>query len=280
MVTLENWEEYAILRADGELDAVGKAALEAFLSAHPELAEEAEAYDSLRLVPDEAVVFAGKESLLKPEPRVIRFDRRWMYGVAAGVALLIGSLAVMRSGEKDTNGPASIAGAVSVPVRSMEKAARQPATNIKEEVERTEESTAVAQNVPSRTQLPTRSARVTSPVNTPARPATEESAPSTDPIEPLLSADTRMLAVTPPTERRAANLTDLEGRSDTEDEILQASRNLLDRLPVDRSHFALVNDLRSTASDRIQNIRQTREKIRNTDVTIAVGRRDLFTLRF
>jgi len=89
MVNMHNYEEYILLYADGELDEAGAAALQLFLKEHPELQQELDMYSQLKLVPDEALVFAGKEQLLKKEPKTIRLVPGWMYGAAASLALIV-----------------------------------------------------------------------------------------------------------------------------------------------------------------------------------------------
>lgn len=92
MVTWDNYEEYIIMHADGELSPEEETALQAFIAVHPELKSELDAYSAVKLTPDTAVVFANKESLLKTAPagRVIGFPQWRKYSIAAGVALLLG----------------------------------------------------------------------------------------------------------------------------------------------------------------------------------------------
>jgi hypothetical protein len=65
MVTVENYEEYMMLDADGELDSAGKEALQAFIAANPALKAEYEAWQSLKLQPDPSLVYGEKEALQK-----------------------------------------------------------------------------------------------------------------------------------------------------------------------------------------------------------------------
>ncbi|PZF72205.1 anti-sigma factor [Taibaiella soli] len=91
MVTFENYEEYMMLYADGELSGAAINELLDFVAEHPELESELNAYMSTRLEPEMELVFANKESLLHPEPAKKTIAFGWIrYGVAAGVALLLG----------------------------------------------------------------------------------------------------------------------------------------------------------------------------------------------
>lgn len=89
MVTIDNYEEYLMMAADGELDAAGEAQLKAFLQQHPDLAAEAESWTSLRLQPDTAVVYEEKESLLRHQPKKIALGWRIPLAAAASVALAL-----------------------------------------------------------------------------------------------------------------------------------------------------------------------------------------------
>jgi hypothetical protein len=91
MVTWENYEEYMMMSADGELNPAEAQALSAFLEANPELKSELSAYETARLTPDTSLVFSDKRSLLKEEParRIIAFPQWQRYSAAAGIALII-----------------------------------------------------------------------------------------------------------------------------------------------------------------------------------------------
>ncbi len=90
MISWENYEEYIIMHADGELQPAEVQELKAFLDAHPELSGELKAYEVARFVPDEAVVYSGKDSLLRSDPstRIIAFPQWRKYAIAAGIAAL------------------------------------------------------------------------------------------------------------------------------------------------------------------------------------------------
>lgn len=92
MITMENYEEFMILQADGELQPHEAQALDAFLAEHPELRAEMDIYSGIRMAPDEKMVYAHKESLLKPEPaakKVIGFPAFRTYAAAAGIAAVL-----------------------------------------------------------------------------------------------------------------------------------------------------------------------------------------------
>ncbi len=91
MISWENYEEYMMMHADGELKPAEAQELMAFLDANPTLKSEMALYDLTRLTPDESLTYHDKNSLLKPEPvkRVISFPKWRKYAIAAGIALLV-----------------------------------------------------------------------------------------------------------------------------------------------------------------------------------------------
>jgi hypothetical protein len=89
MVTIDNYEEYLMMAADGELDAAAGAQLKAFLLQHPELAAEAESWTSLKLQPDVTVVYEEQEALLRQKPKSIALGWRVSLAAAASVALAL-----------------------------------------------------------------------------------------------------------------------------------------------------------------------------------------------
>ncbi len=100
MITMENYEEYMIMHADGELQPHEEQALQAFLSVNPQLQGEMDIYSSIRLTPDPTQVYAHKQALLKPEGKAIAFPAYRTWAMAAGVVaiLAIGAVVALRDG--------------------------------------------------------------------------------------------------------------------------------------------------------------------------------------
>jgi hypothetical protein len=134
MVTKENYEEYLLLYADGELGGQEEKELLAFIAQHPELQKELDAYKAARLSPDTDVVFKDKQKLLRPtvdiaaptvdklkptvDRKTIPFDRRWLYAAAACIAGILVFVAIDRNGNE--------------PVNPMAKVTEQPQPEIKD----------------------------------------------------------------------------------------------------------------------------------------------------
>lgn len=94
MVNMENYEEYMLLEADGELTEAEQEALQVFIDQHPELKNEMQLFSALKLEPDTSIVYEGKDDLLKtlpgPGKRTISLGSWWTYGaVAACLALAL-----------------------------------------------------------------------------------------------------------------------------------------------------------------------------------------------
>ena len=102
MITWENYEEYMMMHADGELHPDEVQALMEFVAQHPGLKKEMAAYGLTRMVPDKTQVFANKNALLKPLPakRTILLPVWGRYSIAAGIAALI-CLSVWKFGNNE-----------------------------------------------------------------------------------------------------------------------------------------------------------------------------------
>ena len=89
-ITIDNYEEYLAMYADGELQQPEVAALEDFIAENPHLKGEMELYAQARLTPDATEVFAGKEKLLKEETRILPIPLVWrITAIAAAVACVM-----------------------------------------------------------------------------------------------------------------------------------------------------------------------------------------------
>ncbi|MBE2289376.1 MAG: hypothetical protein IAE95_07460 [Chitinophagaceae bacterium] len=90
MINLENYEEYMVMHADGELSPSEEQELMNFLYEHPELQSELTAFSMTKMIPDTDIVFEKKDALMQPEEgkKVITFPVWRKYAVAAGVAAI------------------------------------------------------------------------------------------------------------------------------------------------------------------------------------------------
>ncbi len=74
---------------DGELSEAESTALAEFLSAHPELNADVEAFTQIQFAPDTNVIFENKAALLQKETKVIGFFPRYRKVLAFAAVLLL-----------------------------------------------------------------------------------------------------------------------------------------------------------------------------------------------
>ncbi len=92
MITWDNYEEYMIMHADGELKPAEEQELMNFVFEHPELQNELAAYTMTKMIPDTTTTYSKKQTLTKPETttKLIPFGNWKRSAIAAGVVALIG----------------------------------------------------------------------------------------------------------------------------------------------------------------------------------------------
>ncbi|HTL09270.1 MAG TPA: hypothetical protein VL307_13465 [Chitinophagaceae bacterium] len=66
-INRNNYEEFFMLYADGELSATDKELVEAFVAANPDMAQELDLFRQFKLTPDASIVYEDKAALLKGE---------------------------------------------------------------------------------------------------------------------------------------------------------------------------------------------------------------------
>jgi len=136
MITWKNYEEYMMMHADGELTPAEEQELMSFLFEHPELQAELTAFSMSKMTPDNELVFAGKEQLLKPAGvrKIVAFPAWQRYAVAAGVAAILFFSYLKFSTDPTDNTPAVAQAqpaqpAATLPAKSQPAPVNQPATN-------------------------------------------------------------------------------------------------------------------------------------------------------
>lgn len=275
MVTLENYEEYIVLQMDGELDAAGQEQLEAFMQLHPELREELSMYENTRLIPDTTVVFEHKESLLRNEPggRVINFIGWFRYGAAAGLILLI-ALGVMKWTGDDTSNNIVVVDKIeqmSTPIAKSDDTAvsrpqQEEAVIVKQEAA-TKKENRISPVVPTQKieVADVEEERKTMRVDVPERME----------IAGLdkLSADR-----TTPTEYEAVALP--AQPKIQEPAPIQPEREALAWLPISDDRKEGLSMIGEVISARVDKVKEVRDNIKNTDLAVKLGKKEIFTIRF
>lgn len=276
MVTMENYEEYMVLLADGELDAAGRQELEAFLQLHPELREELALYETVRLVPDTSEVYGNKESLLKKEPRAIAMNQWFRYGAAAGLAALI-ALGIMKwQGGEEGNEVvrANTAAHVSTPIAKKQdtamQAPQQQEVIVKQETEELKEGRPAKKRIapvaPQKRQVVI--------VKEGKKMRMQEHLP-----ERIEIAGVQQL----PTEKKikpqynTVAVPELPAVNNTAPE---TPRDALAWLPIDEDRKEGLNNIGELLTARLDKVKEVRNSLRNTDVAVKLGNKELFTIRF
>lgn len=117
---MENYEERFVDYMEGQLNAAEMQEVEAFVAQHPELEDDFKLFAASKLVPDESIVFAKKNSLMQKKAVVIPMFAKIM-AAAAAVALLIGiGMLFMNNQEPSQKLVANLSGYTSRPISSIE----------------------------------------------------------------------------------------------------------------------------------------------------------------
>lgn len=269
MVTWENYEEYLVMQADGELDAAGREALEAFLQAHPEVRDELALYETVRLSPDESLVYGDKRALLKEAPKgmIVHLGQWFRYGAVAGLALLV-AFGVMKWQGTDDHTPIA---KESTP-HEITPTAKDSTTT----THRQKEELLVREDAPKAQPLPDR--RLT--------PRKALSAIG-------IVKETRQMEALPQRIAVAATELNVQRATKVPSEVSLPTpsitpmtapepnrEDLLAWLPVDEDRKQGLSLLSDAISERVEKVKELRNNIRNTDISVSLGKKELFTVRF
>lgn len=281
MVTMENYEEYMLLYADGELDATGVAELMAFVKQHPQLQKELDAYTATRLAPDMQLQYSDKRSLLKqPEataPKTIALGNWWKYTVAAAALLLV-SLLVWKLRDTDkqarelvkTKQPApSTTTPVAPPV-----VAPTPAPQVPQQQTTTQQPQPA---IAKQDKQPIQKKKTIT--DTAATQMAYQHKPTHTPQPPTPPAPTPQVT-NPPTIVNPTPLPEPGAVAQNNPPTENKKKGLLQHLPLTEDRKAGLNQLASAVNDKVTRVRTIGENIRNTDVSVKLGRRELFTIHF
>lgn len=280
MVNMENYEEYMLLYADRELTPEQEQALLDFVAAHPELKPELEAYAATRLQPDETLVFAEKETLIKTEPggRTVWLGGWKTYAAAAGVILFIVLFSINRPGKEDVPPVIVKKETVTAPVTT-------PTPVINEEPLKTEE-------LHSKQPVNAVAAKTTQPVIK-KQPLVDDQVEQkveqrTAPVPPVMKTEEVIVKTAEKeSEELIAEATISQDKAIT----VQQEPSQTAAQPVNRkSGFiaAVLGDkpaglekLEEEVNEKLTAARTLREQIKNTDaeVSFRIGKKELFTVR-
>jgi hypothetical protein len=272
MVTMDNYEEYMVLMADGELDAKGQQALEAFLQLHPELREEMSLYETVRLEPDTTIVYGNKESLLKKEPKVIAMNQWFRYGAAAGLAALI-ALGLMKWQGSDTGNEVvrvDTVEHVSTPIaKTIDTAIPAPQQQeiiVKQEATPKKKEQRIVPAPPQKVEV--------AHVKEEKRMRVQEQLPERMNIAAIdqLPAEKNI--------KPQHNTVAVPALPAVNEPAPETKRDALAWLPINEDRKEGLNNIGEVLTARLDKVKEVRDNIKNTDLAVKLGNRELFTIRF
>lgn len=270
MVNLENYEEYMMLYADGELTQEQEQALLAFVAGHPGLEKELDAYMSTVLQPDTAMIFEGKEALLK-QPG--------------------GSKTVWFSGWKNYTAAACILLAVALLYFNREASLNEEDTTIAETITDTHEHTNEAT-----IQKPVNEEAVKlqpkTPVNAIAMETNKEPEPAKNKVEitePRSSARERELSTTLLATASAPMQVSMKKAEAAYMTVAESVPPIRVQLPEEKHTVAIETPFSSSkqgialienaVEEKLAMAKNIKENIKDRDITFQIGKKELFTLK-
>lgn len=281
MVNLENYEEYMLLYADRELTPEQEKALLDFVALHPELKPELEAYAATRLQPDTAVVFAGKDALIKTEPggKTMWLGGWKAYAAAASVILFIVLFSINRHSTKETQ-----------PVVVKEETITEPVTTptpvINEEPPITEElrskkpvnAVAVKTTQPLIKKQPLVDERIEQKVEQETAPVTPVTKTEEVIVKSAVKEDTATYIAEAATTREQTINEEQEPNTSVPK---PAEKKNTFIAAVLGEKPAGLEKLEEEVSEKLNTVKAIREQIKNTDaeVSFRIGKKELFTVR-
>ncbi len=154
IITIHNCEEYFVLYADGELNAEQRKEVDDFIAAHPRKKAELALLQRVKLQPDTAIEFIGRDLLYRKErsmSRVLSFQ--WRRMVAAAAIIAIGSWLWMNAGNIVSRHPEAqpLAAEEPLPPSGSIKKELNKAMPLEEQKGATERLTAAEKDEPSNT---------------------------------------------------------------------------------------------------------------------------------
>lgn len=290
MVNMENYEEYMLLYADGELKPAEEKALLDFVAQHPELEAELKAYAATRLVPDTAMVFEHKESLLKTAEPTRRIGLgNWKMYAAAACVLLVAVLFITNGNKNEETNTVAV----------EEKITEEPVTKTVTEPIQEQVKDTTLNNI-----IPGKKVHSTSPVNTIAVNTVKRKQPAvTNNQEPVtvVKAPAKTKVIDPPAvpntnmnrdhvTQPATQSNDVAHANPKPDTDIQVPKHheIPGRKPKRAATFIAgilgdkpegVTALEEAVDEKLMAVREFRKEIKDTEVKLRLGKKELTIVR-
>lgn len=267
-----------MLYADGELGEAEQKELLAFISQHPELKAEMDMYAATKLVPDEAIVYSGKEQLMKNsvEKRIISLHSWWVYGAAAASIILFIAIGFNNRTDKQTT----------LPVAHTITEERNIDTAVYEELHSTPKDP-VAVETKQEPVKPAYVAKTSVPAKKETEPKTKEpviakkSNPATHDISVVAEQPSPVTATVENNTNETIAIVHGDEATVTlpvEHDIKDNRKGLLASLPI-KENLQGITALSKNVEEKIEKIKNLPGKIRDTDVRFRLGKKELFVVR-
>lgn len=290
MVNKENYEEYMVLYADGELNPQEEAALLEYVKLHPNLQAELDLYASTKLIPDETIVFADKEALLKPEGggRTIFFGGWQTYAAAASVALLVTLFFYNRRGEDittvndNTNNIAQHNPPVTHHPETNDKPDPKPQNTT---LPTTTPETAIASNTTTKQHQPinrTNTTKNTTSIDNGIEKQnrhTQEVVKLETATQRYLTSDPRPQVADVGTATAPVNTTPSATTSAAVATNNNGNKTINSYLPVLRDNMGLINGIENTVAQKVDKAKQVATNLKDSEVVLKFGKREILLVR-
>lgn len=292
MVNKENYEEYMVLYADGELNQQEETALLAYVKEHPQLQEDLDLYAATKMIPDETIVFADKKSLMKPKGggRTIFFGGWQTYAAAASVAILLAVFFFNRKGD-DIHNPTQDIAQHNLPKTHHPENNNANNTNDTQNTTlptTTTQKNAIASNKTTKQHQPTTTTqksdtKTTTPIENKTQ-ATDRYQPTVVAIETstqrYLPSDNKPqladLVVTnapvQPLSPEPKTITNSNNNNNTQPKAL-------DYIPILNDNKALINGIEESVAKKIDKVKKVSDDLKNSDVVLKLGKKQILLVK-
>lgn len=282
MVNLENYEEYMMMYADGELNEAETKALMDFVAANPELAKELEAYSATKLVPDTTMVYANKDQLMKAPPaggRTIGMRTWWMYAAAAAVLLF--AVTIFRQGGDATDSPV-VANNTPVTTQPTQTPVIEDKTEKDSNTEELhsnpvgpvnhENNIANAKSKKQKVKTvveeqPKEEIRIAKEDKTIPAPQQPAYKPENEPVQQVIAQQTEK-----PNKAEEAN----EPTEELNNQPQKQRRRLIDLLPISKNKREGASMIASAVTKRVENVT---DNLKDTDIKFKIGNKEIFVVK-
>ena len=270
MVTMENYEEYLLLHADGELGEADEKALTAFMAEHPELRHEMEQYMATKMLPDMGMVYEGKDALLKKPTTVIALGQWKIYVAAACVAALI-VLGVWKWNSNDTTN----INIVQVTNNNINITA--PKDTVTEKLNNKQEHVADVSPKPETQKITRPSLQIPPKAHHYVTIKNEITKPEQETIASIDVLPVKRMTGTPVVATPKALDVNVPVIASAAIETTDNNNSgLLARLPIKQEG---INEIANAVNNKIEKVRSLRDNIKNTDVSVRLWNKELFVVK-